>query len=422
MSTPRIVIIGAGFGGYAAARALRHAAADIVLIDRTNHHLFQPLLYQVATAALSPADIATATRALLRRQANVRVVMGVVIGIDTAARHVKIADTEDCPYDDLIIATGAADSFFGHDDWARHAWVIKTLEDATAIRGRLLGAFEWAESRTDPDEIRRLLTFIIVGGGPTGVELAGNIAELARNSLARDFRTIDPASARIILFEAGPALLTGFAPKLSAYAETALRGLGVEIHLGTKVTAIDERGLTAGDQRIAAANVFWAAGTAARPAASWLGVQAAHNGGVSISADCRVPGHDRIFAIGDVARMDGADGRPLPGLAAVAKQQGAYVGNLIARRLRGAPPPPPFRYRDLGKLAVIGRSRAVAMFGGVRLTGTLAWLLWSMIHLLLLTDVRSRFAVYLNWTWSWITYGRGARLITDVPARQDKVG
>jgi len=422
VSIPRIVIVGAGFGGYAAARALRHAAADIVLIDRTNYHLFQPLLYQVATAALSPADIATATRSLLHRQANVRVVMGEVTGIDAGARRVKLAGIEDCPFDYLVIATGAASNFFGHDDWARHAWVIKTLEDATAIRGRLLGAFEWAESRTDPDEVRRLLTFIVVGGGPTGVELAGNIAELARSTLARDFRGIDPASARIILIEAGPALLASFPPKLSAYAGTALDALGVEIRLGTRVTAIDDAGLTAGGERLSAANVFWAAGAAAQPAARWLAVDAGHGGKVKVSADCRVPGFDRIFAIGDVAGQAGADGRPLPGLAAVAKQQGAYVGNWIARQLRGAPPPPPFRYRDLGTLAVIGRSRAVAVFGGLHLTGTIAWLLWSLVHLLLLTDFRSRFAVYLNWVWAWMTHGRSARLITDVPQLRRKDG
>jgi NADH dehydrogenase len=415
MTRPRIVIIGAGFGGFAVVRALRRADADLVLVDRTNHHLFQPLLYQVATAALSPADIATATRALLHRQANVRVVMGEVTGIDSRGKRVKIRATEDLPYDYLIIATGAAYSFFGHDEWECHSWVIKTLEDATAIRGRLLGAFEWAESRTDPKEISRLLTFIVVGGGPTGVELAGNIAELSRATLARDFRRIDPASARVIVFEAGPTLLSSFPKHLAQYADAALRSLGVEVRLGTAVTAIDARGLTAGDERIEAANIFWAAGTAARPAAQWLGAAAARNGAVKIAADCTVPGYDNIFAIGDVASQPDATGQPLPGLAAVAKQQGAYVGKLVAARLKGKPPPPPFRYRDLGTMAVIGRSRAVARFPRMSFTGTAAWLLWSLVHLLLLTDFRSRLAVYFNWTWSWFTYGRGARLITDLP-------
>lgn len=412
---PRIVIIGAGFGGFAAARALRRSDADVVLIDRTNYHLFQPLLYQVATAALSPADIATATRSLLRRQANVTVIMGEVIGIDSQSQRVKIAATADLDYDFLIIATGAAYSFFGHEEWRRYSRAIKSLEDAIAIRSSLLGAFEWAESRTDPGEIGRLLTFVVVGGGPTGVELAGNIAELSRSTLARDFRRIKPAMARVILFEAGPTLLSGFPPRLAAYAEAALRSLGVEVHLGTAVTDVDAHGLTAGNQRIEAANVFWAAGTAARPAARWLGADAAGNGAVKVSPDCSVSGHGNIFAVGDVASQPDARGRPLPGLAAVAKQQGAYVGKLIAATLQGRRPPPPFHYRDFGTLAVIGRSRAVAQLPHVWLTGTPAWLLWSLVHLLTLMDFRTRLAVYFNWTWSWLTYGRGARLVTNLP-------
>ena len=390
MPRPRIVIIGAGFGGFAAARALAHADADLVLIDRTNHHLFQPLLYQVATAALSPADIATAARSLLRRAANLTILMGEVTGIDAAAKRVKIAATEDVAYDYLVIATGAAYSFFGHEEWSKHCRVLKSLDDATEIRTRLLGAFEWAESRTDPAEIRRLLTFAIVGGGPTGVELAGNIAELARRTLAHEFSNIDPASARIVLCESGPKLLSEFPDRLTRYAEKALRSLGVEVRLGAKVTEIDSHGLVAGGERIETSNIYWAAGTKARPAAQWLDAPAAKHGALEIGPDCAVPGYDGVFAIGDVASQRDARGQELPGLAAVAKQQGAYVGKLLATRVAGKPPPPRFRYRDLGTLAVIGRSRAIARLPGIALTGTIAWLLWSLVHLMLLVDFRSK--------------------------------
>jgi NADH dehydrogenase len=408
----RIVIVGAGFGGMAAVKALKQADAYVTLIDRTNHHLFQPLLYQVATAALSPADIATASRALLRRQKNVTVVMGEVTGVNVESGMVRVKDTPDVPFDYLVLATGAAYSFFGKDRWAADTSVLKSLSDALAIRERLLSAFEWAESHAESKETGRALTFIVVGGGPTGVELAGTIAELSRSTLARDFRHIDPTSARIILFEAGPRLLSAFPESLSKYAQTTLEKLGVEVRTGAPVNEIDGRGLTAGTERIESSNILWCAGTAARPAAEWLRVDAARNGAVRVDKDCSVPGHPNIFALGDVSSFAAQDGKPLPGLAPVAKQQGSYVGRLIKRRIEARPEPAPFLYRDYGTMAVIGRSRAVADFGRLRLTGFPAWLTWSLLHLMLLVDFRSRLMVYVNWSWAWFTYGRGARLVT----------
>jgi NADH dehydrogenase len=412
MARKRIVIVGAGFGGMAAAKALKNADADVTLIDRTNHHLFQPLLYQVATAALSPADIATAARALLERQRNVTVLMGEVTGVDAERGLVKITDIPDVAYDWLVLATGAAYSFFGHEEWAADAPVLKSLADALAIRDRLLGAFEWAESHAGHRDIGGALTFVVVGGGPTGVELAGTIAELARSTLARDFRHIDPASARIILFEAGPRLLSAFPQRLSDYARKTLESLGVEVRSGAAVDHIDAQGLAAGPERITTRNILWCAGTAARPAATWLAAEPAKNGAVKVATDCSVPGHPTIFAIGDVASADaGGGGGTLPGLASVAKQQGAYVGALLKARIAGRREPGPFHYRDLGTLAVIGRSRAVADFGWLRLTGFAAWLTWSLVHLMLLVDFRSRLMVYANWSWAWFTRGRGARLV-----------
>ena len=408
----RIVIVGAGFGGMAAVKALKHADADITLIDSTNHHLFQPLLYQVATAALSPADIATASRALLRRQKNVTVIMGEVTGVDAEGGSVKIINTPDVRFDYLVIATGAAYSFFGNDQWATDAQVLKSLADALAIRERLLGAFEWAEGHADQQAISCMLTFVVVGGGPTGVELAGTIVELSRSTLARDFRHIDPASARIILFEAGPRLLSAFPERLSDYARSTLEKLGVDVRTGTAVSEIDAEGLTAGTDRIETANILWCAGTAARPAAEWLGAEAAKNGAIKVGADCAVLGHLNIFALGDVSSFDAGNGQTLPGLAPVAKQQGVFVGRLLKARIAGELEATQFRYRDLGTLAVIGRSRAVADFGWLRLTGFAAWLTWSLVHLMLLIDFRSRLTVYVNWSWAWFTYGRGARLVT----------
>ncbi|WP_052215821.1 NAD(P)/FAD-dependent oxidoreductase [Sphingomonas sp. ERG5] len=415
---PTIVIIGAGFGGMAAAKALKRCDADVMLVDRTNHHLFQPLLYQVATAALSPADIATASRVLLRRQANAKVMMADVTGVDPDQRYVQLADGKSLPYDYLVLATGAAYSFFGHDAWARHALTLKTLEDALRIRARLLGAFEHAERSDDPAEIRRLLTFVVVGAGPTGVELAGTIAELARMTLARDFRSIDPRLARIILCEAGSRVLSAFPEALSAYSAAALETLGIEVRLGEAVKDIDATGLMLGESRIDTTNILWCAGTEARPAAQWLGAGAARNGAVTVLPDCSIPGRPEIFAIGDVASFDDGTGRPLPGLAPVAKQQGHYVGRLLSDRIAGKGAPGPFRYRDLGTMAVIGRSRAIALLGGLKMKGFIAWLAWSLVHLMLLVDFRSRLMVYANWSWAWFTYGRGARLLTDLPVAE----
>lgn len=409
---PRIVIVGAGFGGMAAVRALKGAEADITLVDRTNHHLFQPLLYQVATAALSPADIATASRVLTRGHANVQVLMDEVAGVDIEGSAVQLAHGGALPFDYLVLATGAAYSFFGHDEWAEHAQVLKSLDDALAIRERLLLAFEQAEQSNDPEEVRRLLTFVVVGGGPTGVEMAGTIAELALTTLARDFRRIDPTSARILLCEAGGHVLGAFPADLPAYATEALRSLGVEVRLGQAVSLVDASGIVLGGERIEAANVLWCAGTQARPAAQWLAADAARNGAVRVRPDCSVPGHPNIFAIGDVASYDAGEGKPLPGLAPVAKQQGKYVGRLLAARIGGRAAPPPFRYRNLGTMAVIGRSRAIADFGRFQLKGFFAWLAWSLVHLMLLVDFRSRVMVYMNWSWAWFTYGRGARLLT----------
>ena len=331
--------------------------------------------------------------------------MGEVTGVNVESGVVRVKDTPDVRFDYLVLATGAAYSFFGQDGWAADASVLKSLADALAIRERLLGAFEWAESHAEPKEIGRALTFIIVGGGPTGVELAGTIAEFSRSTLALDFRHIDPTSAPIVLFEAGPRLLSAFPERLSKYARITLEKLGVEVRTGAAVNEIDGRGITAGTERIESSNTLWCAGTAARPAAEWLGVEAARNGAVRVDKDCSVPGHPNIFALGDVPSFDAQDGKPLPALAPVAKQQGSYVGRLLKGRIEGRPEPPPFRYRDYGTMAVIGRSRAVADFGGLRLTGFLAWLTWSLLHLMLLADFRSRLMV--------MSTGRGLGSRTD---------
>ena len=416
---PRVVIVGAGFGGLNAARGLAGSGAEIVVIDRTNHHVFQPLLYQTATAALAESDIASPVRAILRSQREATVIMGEVTGVDPARQVVAVKDTAEVAYDYLILAIGADYSWFGHDEWSAHATVLKTLENAGTIRLRLLSAFEWAESRTDPQEIRRLLTFAIVGGGPTGVELAGSIAELSRATLVRDFRRIRPESARIVLCEAGPRLLAEFPHGLSDYAANALRSLGVEVRLGTKVEQIDAAGIVSSGERIACANTFWCAGTEARPAAAWLNAPAAHNRAVKVGPDCSVPDHPEVFVIGDASYLTGKDGKPLPGLAAVATQQGSYVAKVLASRIAGRPSPGPFRYRDRGTLAVIGRSRAVADLGRVQLRGFPAWVFWSLVHLFLLAGFRNRVVVYVNWVWDWFTYARGARLITGELPRDE---
>nr|WP_294509309.1 NAD(P)/FAD-dependent oxidoreductase [uncultured Rhodopila sp.] len=411
---PRVVVVGGGFGGINVVKALAPAAADITLIDRTNHNLFQPLLYQVATAALAPSDIAVPIRAIFSRKRNVTVLMGEVEAVDAANRLVRVRDTGDVPYDFLILATGSVYSWFGHDAWQAHSIALKTLDDADALRLRILGAFERAESRTDPDEIRALLTFIIVGGGPTGVELAGAIAELARSTLARDYRHIDPTSARVVICEAAPRLLATFPDSLSAYTARKLRALGVEVRLGEAVEDVRSDGITASGHTIRAANVFWCAGTEATPAAGWFGARTGRHGLIEVNPDCSVPGQDGIFAIGDVTTMQGPGGRPYPALAAVAKQQGRYLGRALRMRIEGRGDPGPFRYRDYGALAVLGRSAAVADLGWLRLKGIPAWMLWSAVHLVLLMGARNKVLVYVNWVWAWLTYGSGARLMTGI--------
>lgn len=408
----KVIIVGGGFGGLAAAKALAGRDVDVLLIDRSNHHLFQPLLYQVATATLSPADIAAATRSLLRKGRNVTVLLDEVIGVDPERNEIIGAKAGALSYNYLVLATGADYSFFGHDEWAPHAPVLKTLEDALGIRERLLRAFEEAERSADPDEVARLLTFIVVGGGPTGVEMAGAIAELAKTALATDFRHVNEGQVRILLIEAGPTILTTFHPNQRAHALQALRELGVEVLLGSPVQRIDENGVVAAGHSVSSANVIWCAGTQARPAGAWLRAETARNKALIVAPDCSVPGHPNIFAIGDVASYAVEGGGSLPGLAPVAKQQGRYVADVILARIRGKQAPPPFCYRNWGSMAVIGRSRAVADFGWLRLNGYLAWLTWSLVHLLLLVDFRSRLAVYVNWTWAWFTRGRAVRLLT----------
>lgn len=406
----RVVILGAGFGGLTAAMRLRGVEADVTVIDRHNHHLFQPLLYQVATAALSPADIAAPIRGILARHANADVVLGTVTGVDVEGRAVLIGERR-IGYDQLIVATGARESYFGHNDWAATTLGLKSIDDATAMRRRILIAFEHAEDSMDEAERRGLLSFVIIGGGPTGVELAGAIAELARAALPCDFRHIDPATARVVLVEAGPRLLPSFPADLSQAAAQALTGLGVELRLGTAVTACDANGVNLGDERIESRTVIWAAGVAASPAARWLGVAPQRGGRVAVGSDLSLPDHPEIFVIGDTAHVTAPQG-PLPGVAPVAKQQGAYVARVIAARLAGKPPPAAFRYRDFGNLATIGRRKAVVNFGRVRLTGRPAWLLWGMAHIYFLIGFRNRIVVAADWLWSYVTYQRGARLIT----------
>ncbi len=411
MARPHIVIVGAGFGGLSAAAGLAGAEADVTVIDRRNYHLFQPLLYQVATAGLSPAQIASPIRAILRRAANVHVLLGKVNGIDKERRTV-VLDDRTLPYDTLVLATGARHSYFGHDEWESVAPGLKKIDDATDIRRRILTAFENAEATDGHEARRRFLTFVVIGGGPTGVEMAGAIAELARVALRHDFRSIDPREASIILVEAGPRVLPAFPAVLSAAAHKSLEKLGVEVRLGTPVTHCDTEGVTIGDDRLAAATIIWGAGVAASSAATWLGTEKDRVGRVMVGPDLTVPSHPEIFCIGDTAHVAGSDGKPLPGLAPVAKQQGAHVARVLRARLAGKPAPKPFRYRDYGTMATIGRRAAVADFGWLKLDGTLAWLLWGLVHVSFLIGFRNRLIVMLDWVWSYITFQSGARLIT----------
>ena len=411
MARPRIVIVGAGFGGLSAAHCLAGIDAEVTVIDRRNYHLFQPLLYQVATAGLSPAQIASPIRAILRRAANERVVLGRVTAVDKERRVVTVEDRE-VPYDYLIIATGARHSYFGHDDWEHVAPGLKKIDDATFIRRRILTAFENAEQALDAEARQRFLTFVVIGAGPTGVEMAGAIAELAHVALRHDFRTINPRDARIVLVEAGARVLAAFPPSLSEAALQSLQRLHVDVRLGKAVSQCDENGVTIGDQRLEAATIIWAAGVMASSAAKWLGVEPDRVGRVKVGQDLSLPGHPEIFVIGDTACTVDADGRPLPGLAPVAKQQGIYVARLLQAKLKGTASPPPFRYRNYGTLATIGRRAAVADFGWIKIDGTLAWLLWGLVHISFLIGFRNQLVVMLDWLWSYLTFQSGARLIT----------
>jgi NADH:ubiquinone reductase (H+-translocating) len=408
---PKVVIVGAGFGGLFAAQALKRVRADVIVVDRHNYHLFQPLLYQVATAGLPPSDVAWPIRSILRRQHNATVLLDEVTAVDIPGRRVQLRERS-IAFDYLVLATGSTHSYFGHESWQRFAPGLKSIDDATLIRRRILSAFEQAEMETDATRRERLLRFVIVGAGPTGVELAGTIAELAHHTLAADFRRIDPRSAKIILVEAGPRVLAAFKEPQSSYARAALEKLGVEVRLNAAVTECDERGVTIGGERLETETVIWAAGVAASPVGNWLGVPTDRAGRVTVGADLSLPSQPSVFVIGDAALVETADGRRLPGVAPVAKQQGRYVARVLARRIAGEPVPPPFAYRDWGNLATIGRRRAVIEFPFLTLRGWLAWWIWGVAHIYFLVGVPSPVMVSLRWLWEYATYGRGARLIT----------
>jgi NADH dehydrogenase len=407
---PRVVILGAGFAGLSAARALSGASVRVTVVDRRNHHLFAPLLYQVATAALSPGDIAYPIRAILRGQANTRVLLGDAVAIDPARRELVLSD-ERIPYDYLILASGSRHAYFGHDAWEKDAPGLKTLEDALEIRRRILLAFERAERETDPSRRSRLLTFVLVGGGPTGVELAGAISEISRRVLVRDFRAIDPREARIVLAEAGPRILPAYAPESSRRAEATLRRRGVEVLKGMPITEVDAQGVIAGGQRIDAGTVLWTAGVAASPLAASLGVTRDRAGRVAVDRDLSVPEHPEIFVAGDLALFPYQTGQPLPGVAQVAIQQGRHAAKNVLRDLERQPRLP-FHYDDRGNMAVIGRAAAIAEIHGLKLSGYAAWLTWCFIHILYLIGFRNRFVVMFEWAWSYFSDQRGARLIT----------
>jgi NADH dehydrogenase len=406
-SVPRVVIVGAGFGGLAAAKRLAGKRVAVTLVDRRNHHLFQPLLYQVATAALTPADIATPIRSILSNGRNIKVVLDEVMGIDAPANRILLGRSGSLEYDWLILATGARHSYFGRDEWALHAPGLKSIEDAIAIRRRVLLALEHAEIEADPKRRRALLTFVVIGGGPTGVEMAGAIAELAQRTVSRDFRSITPHCSRVILIESGPTILPSFPAELAAKAERSLRELGVEVRTGLPVSDIGQQWLKVGNERLSADTIIWAAGVQASLAAKWLSADHDKFGRVFVQSDLRVPGYENIFAIGDTANAPGADSRALPGVAPVAKQQGQYVaGRILGRRSLA------FVYRDFGNLATIGRRRAVIDWDGWHLSGFPAWLIWSIAHIWFLIGFRSRLVVGLSWLWNYLTYQRSARLIT----------
>ncbi|WP_024516581.1 NAD(P)/FAD-dependent oxidoreductase [Bradyrhizobium sp. Tv2a-2] len=408
----RVVIVGAGFGGLEATYRLKGAPVQITLIDRRNHHLFQPLLYQVATASLATSEIAWPIRYLMHDRPEVTTLFATVTGIDTENRHVLLDRDGSVPYDTLILATGARHTYFGHDEWEQFAPGLKTLEDATTLRRHILIAFERAERESDPQKRAARLTFAIIGAGPTGVELAGTIAELAHHTLIGDFRKIDTRKARVVLIEAGSRVLTGFPDQLSAYAQASLERIGVEVVLGQSVTDCSQDGVVYGGKKLEARTIIWAAGVRGSPAAEWLGAPADRAGRVEVAPDLSVPGHPDIFAIGDTVTIAAWDGKPVPGIAPAAKQQGRYVANLIKARLAGRTLPP-FRYHHSGSLAQIGKGLAVIDFGRIRLKGAIAWWIWGIAHIYFLIGLRHRLSVALSWLWIYARDQRSARLITQ---------
>ncbi len=410
MVKPRVVIVGAGFGGLNAARALHDAPVEVTVIDRNNHHLFQPLLYQVATGVLSPAEISAPIRSVLSKQKNAEVLMGEVTGVDTQAQRVLLHD-QSVPYDYLILATGARDSYFGHNDWAAFAPGLKSIVQATTIRRKILLAFEMAERETDPEKHKALLTFVLVGAGPTGVEMAGAIGGLAHKTLVSDFRHINPKEARIVLVEALPRILLPFDERLAKKAHRALNRLGIEVRTSSPVEAIDSEGVVIAGERLPAKTVIWTAGVAASPAGQWLGAETDRGGRLKVDSDASVPGHPNIFVIGDTASFT-QDGKPLPGVAQVAIQQGQYSASVIADRVAGKPHPEAFRYVDKGNMAVIGRFYGIVAIGKLRLAGLVAWFMWLVLHLMFLIGFRNRLLVGFQWLVYFTTFQRGARLIT----------
>jgi NADH:quinone reductase (non-electrogenic) len=413
---PSVVIVGGGFGGLAAAKALKHTSAHVVLIDRTNHHLFQPLLYQVATSVLTPGQIATPIRGILRRQKNTTVILGEVTGVDKDQRHVFVntADREGVavPYDYLILATGVRHSYFGHNEFEKFAPGLKNLADAVAIRNKLLHAFEQAEAEEDPSRHRDLLTFVLVGAGPTGVEMASAIAFLVHKTFKSEFRRIDPTSARIVLVDQSPRVLGSFSEELSKAAKNRLEHLGVEVRLGHGVDRIDEEGVIVAGERIASKTVIWTAGVAPSPAGKWLGVETDRAGRVRIQRDLTVTDHPEIFVVGDTASLD-QDGKPLPGVAQVAMQQGRYAGKTIRARINGSSTPRPFRYFDKGNLAVVGKGFAILQSGKIQISGFPAWLAWAAVHLQFLATSSLRVSVFVQWVWTYLTDHHGSRLIVN---------
>ena len=419
VSAHHVVIVGGGFGGLAVAQGLKGTGVRITIVDQRNHHLFQPLLYQVGTATLATSEIAWPIRQLFRRRKDITTLLGAAAGVDTAAREVLFEDGGRIRYDSLVLATGARHAYFGHDEWEPFAPALKTLEDATSIRRRILLSFERAERESDAALRSAWLTFVIVGGGATGVELAGAIADLAYVTLPDEFRHIDTRKARVLLIEAGPRILPTFTPDLSAYAHAALERLGVEIQLGIPVSECSAQGVVFGEQRLAAKVILWAAGVRASPAAAWLGAPADGAGRIQVAPDLTAPGRPDIFVIGDTATIDAWHGKPVPGIAPAAKQQGTHVAETIKRRLAGESSPRPFRYRHAGNLATIGKRAAVIDFGWLKVRGYIAWWIWGLAHIYFLIGVRNRLAVALNWLWIYLTGTRGACLITQGTQRSD---